>query len=337
MIAAKAPARQTRRSPTPSAEAIRDPKELLQVLQLDAELLPGAQAAARLFPMRVPDDFVARIAPGDPADPLLRQVLPQAAELESVPGFVADPLDEHRASVAPGVLHKYPGRALLIVTGACAVHCRYCFRREFPYADHHAGVDAWQPALAYLAGDSSLREVILSGGDPLTLSNPRLGRLLAALDGIVHLQRLRIHSRAPVVLPARIDDELLETLAQTRLRRVAVIHANHPREIDDTVAAALRRLGSAGVTLFNQSVLLRGVNDAPEILAELSEALFAAGVTPYYLHLLDPVRGAAHFAVKESDALAIMEALRQRLPGYLAPRLVREQPGQLAKTLVERG
>lgn len=309
----------------------------MQVLQLDAELLPGAQAAARLFPMRAPGDFVARIRPGDPADPLLRQVLPQAAELESAPGFVADPLDEQTASVAPGVLHKYPGRALLIVTGACAVHCRYCFRREFPYADHHAGVDEWRPALAYLAADPSLREVILSGGDPLTLSNRRLGELLTALERIPHLQRLRIHSRIPVVSPARIDDELLEILAQTRLRRVAVIHANHPREIDDAAAAALRRLGSAGVTLFNQSVLLRGVNDDPDTLAELSETLFAAGVTPYYLHLLDPVRGAAHFAVKESAALAIMEALRQRLPGYLAPRLVREQPGQLAKTLVERG
>ena len=308
----------------------------MQVLQLDAELLPGAQAAARLFPMRAPGDFVARIRPGDPADPLLRQVLPQAAELESAPGFVADPLDEQTASVAPGVLHKYPGRALLIVTGACAVHCRYCFRREFPYADHHAGVDEWRPALAYLAADPSLREVILSGGDPLTLSNRRLGELLTALERIPHLQRLRIHSRIPVVSPARIDDELLEILAQTRLRRVAVIHANHPREIDDAAAAALRRLGSAGVTLFNQSVLLRGVNDDPDTLAELSETLFAAGVTPYYLHLLDPVRGAAHFAVKESAALAIMEALRQRLPGYLAPRLVREQPGQLAKTLVER-
>ncbi len=309
----------------------------MQVLQLDAELLPGAQAAARLFPMRAPGDFVARIRPGDPADPLLRQVLPQAAELESAPGFVADPLDEQTASVAPGVLHKYPGRALLIVTGACAVHCRYCFRREFPYADHHAGVDEWRPALAYLAADPSLREVILSGGDPLTLSNRRLGELLTALERIPHLQRLRIHSRIPVVSPARIDDELLEILAQTRLRRVAVIHANHPREIDDAAAAALRRLGSAGVTLFNQSVLLRGVNDDPDTLAELSETLFAAGVTPYYLHLLDPVRGTAHFAVKESAALAIMEALRQRLPGYLAPRLVREQPGQLAKTLVERG
>ncbi len=309
----------------------------MQVLQLDAELLPGAQAAARLFPMQAPGDFVARIRPGDPADPLLRQVLPQAAELESAPGFVADPLDEQTASVAPGVLHKYPGRALLIVTGACAVHCRYCFRREFPYADHHAGVDEWRPALAYLAADPSLREVILSGGDPLTLSNRRLGELLTALERIPHLQRLRIHSRIPVVSPARIDDELLEILAQTRLRRVAVIHANHPREIDDAAAAALRRLGGAGVTLFNQSVLLRGVNDNPDTLAELSETLFAAGVTPYYLHLLDPVRGTAHFAVKESAALAIMEALRQRLPGYLAPRLVREQPGQLAKTLVERG
>jgi EF-P beta-lysylation protein EpmB len=316
------------------ASAIRDPAELLRVLNLDPALLPTARVAAQ-FPLRAPRGFVARMRSGDPDDPLLRQVLPLAAELETAPGFVADPLGEQALQAVPGVLHKYPGRALLIVTGVCAVHCRYCFRREFPYAEHHAGIDEWRPALAYLAGDPSLREVILSGGDPLALADRRLGKLLAALDRLPHLERLRIHSRIPIVLPERIDDGLLETLARTRLRLVVVIHANHPHEIDEAVGGALERLASVGATLLNQTVLLRGVNDAPGILAELSETLFAARVLPYYLHLLDPVCGTAHFAVKESAALAIMKVLRQRLPGYLVPRLVREQPGQLAKTPVE--
>ena len=335
MITAKGISRQAPLWQQALASAIRDPDELLRVLNLDPALLPTARAAAAQFPLRAPRGFVARMRSGDPDDALLRQVLPLAAELEPAPGFVADPLGEQALQAAPGVLHKYPGRALLIVTGACAVHCRYCFRREFPYAENHAGIDEWRPALAYLAGDPSLREVILSGGDPLALANQRLGELLAALDRLPHLERLRIHSRMPIVLPERIDDELLETLTRTRLRRVVVIHANHPHEIDKAVGAALERLASVGATLLNQTVLLRGVNDAPGILAELSETLFAARVLPYYLHLLDPVCGTAHFEVKENVALSIMKVLRQRLPGYLVPRLVREQPGQLAKTPVE--
>ncbi|MFZ1642955.1 MAG: EF-P beta-lysylation protein EpmB, partial [Candidatus Contendobacter sp.] len=249
-------------------------------------------------------------------------------------GFVADPVGDRAAQAAPGVLHKYHGRALLLVTGACAVHCRYCFRREYPYAESHAGVDRWRPALAYLAGDSSLREVILSGGDPLSLSDRRLSALLVELDRIPHLERLRIHSRLPIVLPERVDDGLLEQLTRTRLRPVLVVHVNHPREIDDLVRVALARLAAAGVTLLNQSVLLHGVNDSAAVLAELSEALFAARVLPYYLHLLDPVCGAAHFYVNKTEASAMMKVLRQRLPGYLAPRLVCEQPGQPAKTPV---
>lgn len=317
------------------AQAITDPVELLRELALDPARLPGAQAAALKFPLRVPRGFVARMRQGDPNDPLLRQVLPLAAELDPALGFEADPLNEHVAQAVSGVLHKYHGRALLIATGVCAVHCRYCFRREFPYAEAYAGTDQWRPALAYLGSDPSLREVILSGGDPLALSNQRLETLLAALEHIPHLERLRIHSRLPIVLPERVDDGLLDVLTRTRLRPVLVVHANHPHEIDGTVVKALESLATAGVTLLNQSVLLRGVNDDAAILAALSEALFAARVLPYYLHLLDQVQGAAHFAVKESAAFAIMNVLRQRLPGYLAPRLVREQPGQLAKTLVE--
>ncbi|KAB2936241.1 MAG: EF-P beta-lysylation protein EpmB [Candidatus Contendobacter sp.] len=334
MIPVKTLSRQVPRWQRELARAITDPAELLRELELDPALLSAAQVAAARFSLRVPRGFVARMTKGDPDDPLLRQILPLGVELEATPGFVTDPVGDQAAQAAPGVLHKYHGRALLIVTGACAVHCRYCFRREYPYADSHAGVDEWRPALAYLAGDSSLREVILSGGDPLSLSDRRLGALLAALDRIPHLERLRIHSRQTIVLPERVDGGLLDLLAQTRLRPVLVVHANHPREIDAAVRAALTRLAEAGVTLLNQSVLLRGVNDSAAVLAELSEALFAARVLPYYLHLLDPVRGAAHFDVNKTEASAMIKTLRQRLPGYLMPRLVREQPGQLAKTPV---
>ncbi|MEI2772720.1 MAG: EF-P beta-lysylation protein EpmB [Candidatus Competibacter sp.] len=332
MILTKTDSRQVPGWQQELARAITEPAELLRELVLDLALLPAARAAAARFPLRVPRGFVARMRQGDPDDPLLRQVLPLAAELSPVPGFVADPVDDQAARAAPGVLHKYHGRVLLIATGACAIHCRYCFRREFPYSENHAGGDSWRPALNYLSQDRSLREVILSGGDPLSLSDRRLGALLAELERIPHLERLRIHSRQPIVLPERVDDGLLDLLARTRLRPILVIHANHPREIDDTVRRVLERLAGIGVTLLNQSVLLRGVNDTVPTLVELSEVLFTARVLPYYLHLLDRVQGAAHYEVNETEASTIMEVLRQRLPGYLVPRLVREQPGQLAKT-----
>ncbi len=334
MITANAFSRQVPAWQRELARAVTDPEELLRLLELDPALSPAARAAAQSFPLRVPRGFVARMGKGDPNDPLLRQVLPLAVELEPAPGFISDPVGDQAALAAPGVLHKYHGRALLLVTGACAVHCRYCFRRDFPYAETHAGADQWRPALAYLAANADIREVILSGGDPLTLSDRRLGALLADLDRIPHLRRLRIHSRLPVVLPERVDDDLLSLITHIRLRPVLVIHANHPREIDESVGAALQRLAAAGVTLLNQSVLLRGVNDDAATLAELSEALFAAQVMPYYLHLLDRVCGAAHFEVKEAEASVIMKMLRRRLPGYLTPRPVREQPGRSAKTPV---
>lgn len=314
------------------AQAIRDPAELLKELALDPALLPIAEATP--FPLRVPRGFVAKMRKGDPDDPLLRQIWPLAAESIPVPGFVADPVGDQAAQAVPGVLHKYHGRVLLIVTGACAVHCRYCFRREFPYAEAQTNLKDWQPVLDYLAGDTSIREVILSGGDPLSLSNQRLEVLLTGLERIPHLVRLRIHSRLPIVLPERVDEGLLAMLATTRLQPVMVVHANHPREIDTTVRTALQRFRETGVTLLNQSVLLRGVNDEASLLVDLSEALFTAGVLPYYLHLLDRVCGAAHYEVNETEASAIMATLRERLPGYLLPRLVRDQPGQLAKTPV---
>ncbi|PIE83436.1 MAG: EF-P beta-lysylation protein EpmB [Candidatus Contendobacter odensis] len=330
IIPAKTSVRQESGWQQAMANAIRDPAELLKVLHLDPESLPIASLAATQFSLRVPRGLVAQMRQGDPNDPLLRQVWPRAAETADVSGFVADPVGDQQARTAPGVLHKYQGRALLIVTGACAVHCRYCFRREYPYSDH-AGMDNWQPALAYLKADASIDEIILSGGDPLSLSNQRLSVLLAQLAVIPHLQRLRIHTRQPVVLPERVDGELLTLLMKSRLQKIIVIHANHPREISAAVSLALSRLSSTGATLLNQSVLLRGVNDCAETLAVLSKVLFTAGVLPYYLHALDRVRGSAHFEVKEKRASAIMEALRQRLPGYLVPRFVREQPDQLSK------
>ena len=311
--------------------AIGDPAELLAAVGLSHEWLPAAQAAARLFPLRVPRGFVARMRPRDPHDPLLRQVLPLAEECLAVAGFVDDPVGDRAAMVAPGVLHKYEGRVLLTVTGACAVHCRYCFRRHFPYAEANPAADQWRGALEYIAGDESIGEAILSGGDPLTLSDRRLAGLARELAAIPHLRRLRLHTRLPIVLPERVDDELLDWLGATGLRTVMVVHANHANEIDASVRAALARLKAAGVELLNQSVLLRGVNDSDAALAGLSETLFAAGVLPYYLHQLDRVQGAAHFEVTEETARRLMAELHRRLPGYLVPRLVREVPGAPGK------
>jgi EF-P beta-lysylation protein EpmB len=308
------------------ARAITDPAELLAAVGLGEEWLPAATAAARLFPLRVPRGFVERMRPRDPRDPLLRQVLPLAEECLAVEGFGADPVGDLSAMVVPGVLHKYHGRVLLTATGACAVHCRYCFRRHFPYAEANPVVDQWRQALDYIAGDVSITEVILSGGDPLSLSDRRLADLARRLEAISHLRRLRLHTRLPVVLPERVNDELRDWLGATRLKTAVVVHANHANEIDAGVIAALAGLKASGAELLNQSVLLRGVNDSTEALVALSEKLFEAGVLPYYLHLLDKVQGAAHFEVEEAAARRLMAELNRQLPGYLVPRLVREIP-----------
>lgn len=316
------------------ARAITDPAELVELLRLDPALVEPARRVARAFPLRVPRGYVARMRPADPTDPLLRQVLPLDAEEQPAAGFTRDPVGDLASTVGPGLLHKYEGRVLLTTTGACAVHCRYCFRRHFPYADENPATDGWGRALAHIAGDRSIHEVILSGGDPLTLSDARLASLVDALARIAHVDRLRVHTRLPIVLPSRITDELCRLLTRTRLASVVVVHANHPNEMDSHVVAALERLRRAGVLLLNQSVLLRGVNDDPVVLASLSERLIAAGVVPYYLHLLDRVEGAAHFDVDEQTATRIGAELSRRLPGYLVPRLVREEPGAPAKTVI---
>jgi EF-P beta-lysylation protein EpmB len=312
-------------------EAVASVGELLDLLGLEAASV-GADGRSD-FPLRVPRSFVARMRPGDPRDPLLAQVLPVAAERRAPPGFTRDPLAEAAASPAPGLLHKYRGRALLVLTGACGVHCRYCFRRHFPYAEHRDR-DA-RAALAYVAAEPSIEEVIVSGGDPLALADERLAALAEAIAAIPHVRRLRLHTRMPIVLPERVDDALTAWLAASPLQKVVVVHANHPQEIDGEVAGALRRLGATGATLLNQAVLLAGVNDAAATQRELGETLFAAGVLPYYLHLLDRVAGAAHFAVDEAAARRIMAELTASTPGYLVPRLVREVPGAPAKVPVD--
>lgn len=314
------------------AEAITRPEELAEALGLSPQALVGAQAASRNFRLRVPRSFVARMRPGDLGDPLLRQVLPVAAELADEAAYVDDPVGERDALRARGLLQKYYGRALLVTTATCAVHCRYCFRREFPYAQQNGGeAERWSEALAEIRADASLEEIILSGGDPLSLSNARLASLTRALAAIPHVRRIRVHTRQPVVLPSRVDEGLLQWLRTAALPTVLVLHVNHPNELDAQLAAACGKLRATGVTLLNQSVLLAGVNDDVEVLSELSQRLFAAGVLPYYLHALDRVRGAAHFAVPDERAQSLAGQLAARLPGYLVPRLVREVPGAPTK------
>ena len=334
MIAVNRPAGQPGRWQETLREAATDPAGLLEDLGLDPALNGPALEAAARFPLKVPGPFLDRIVRGDAADPLLRQVLPVAAELEDTTGYMADPVGDLASAEAPGVLHKYAGRALLIATGSCAIHCRYCFRREFPYGEHIASGGRFREALARIDADPSIEEVILSGGDPLSLSNARLTELGAGIEAIAHVRRLRIHTRHPVVLPQRVDEGLLGWLDRLRLPVVMVIHANHAREIDREVQEALAALANRRAMLLNQSVLLRGVNDSLDALQALSERLAEVRVLPYYLHLLDRVRGAAHFEVSEARGRELVEGLRSRLPGYLVPRLVREVPGERSKTPV---
>lgn len=314
------------------ANAISDPAELLRRLNIENSSLSCAPNAASGFRLRVPEAYLSRIHKGDPDDPLLLQVLPLQQELQHATGYSQDPLGEMNSMPAPGVLRKYNGRALLTLTGACAVHCRYCFRRHFPYGAANPTKEQWNRTLEYLNNNTDIIEVILSGGDPLTLNDRRLTWLVSDLDEITHLKRLRIHSRLPVVIPSRVSKPLTDWLSATRLQKILVNHANHANEIDSQVRQAMQLLTDTGTVLLNQSVLLRGINDKSEILAELSERLFSIGVLPYYLHQLDPVDGAAHFAVDDKLAIKLHKELLARLPGYLVPRLVREQAGMPSKT-----
>jgi EF-P beta-lysylation protein EpmB len=312
--------------------AVRDPAELLERLKLPASLLPAALRAAKQFPLLVPLSFLERMEPGNPRDPLLLQVLPLDLEEESDSGFQDDALEESSCHIAPGVLQKYSGRALMIVTGVCAVHCRYCFRRHYPYENEPRRLEEWRPAIEAISRDESLQEILLSGGDPLTLSDRRLTDLCVALDAIPHLHRLRFHTRLPIVIPSRVTDGLIQLVKSLRVTPIFVVHANHPREINAECARALRQLVNAGITVLNQSVLLRGINDSADALTELSLKLVDLGVMPYYLHQLDRVTGTTHFEVSESAGRELIQELQTRLPGYAVPRYVREIPGESYKT-----
>ena len=314
--------------------AITDPKELLERLSLPNELLEQAQAASQLFPLRVPLEFLSRMELGNPNDPLLKQVLPIRDEFIQTPGFTEDPLNESDARPTPGVVHKYKDRALLILSGACAINCRYCFRRHFPYSDNQLSGEHWQRALAYLKEHTELREVIFSGGDPLVTSDHRFSKMVADLEAIPHLERLRVHTRLPVVIPSRVTDQLNDTLHNSRLNCVVVLHINHANEIDQSLSDAVTQLKQSGATILNQAVLLKGVNDSADEQVRLSRALFSAGILPYYLFLFDPVAGASHFDIPIERGKEIFTQMQRELPGYLVPRLAKEISGKTSKTLL---
>ena len=315
-------------------DAIRDPVELCRLLRLPEECETGALLGARQFSVFVPRGYLAKMVPGDPADPLLRQVLPLATESEAIDGFSTDPVGEAQAKLQPGLIHKYHGRVLMVTTGTCAVHCRYCFRRHFPYSNTPRGLSAWMPALERIASDRTVTEVVLSGGDPLTLVDGVLSDLIDRLARISHLRRIRLHTRLPVMIPERITDRLLDAIRQTRLMAVVVVHVNHPAELDRSVCDAMSRLVAAGIPVLNQSVLLRGVNDDADILEQLCLRLVENRIIPYYLHQLDRVEGAAHFEVPIPHGRQLVETLRTRLPGYAVPRYVQDLPGQPSKTIL---
>ncbi len=305
---------------------------LLEFLGLPKEL--GDTSAEQQFKSRVPYGFALRMQRENPADPLLLQVLAQRAELNTDSAYTADPLQEQSANPIPGLIHKYQGRVLLTLTGACAINCRYCFRRHFPYQENNPGREGWQIAVDYIKNNQQIHEVILSGGDPMLASNEVFERLLTQLENIDHVDTLRIHSRIPVVLPERFDDIWLKRLQSSRLKKVMVLHCNHVQELDDSVAKACQNLKAHGFYLLNQSVLLANINDNAQILADLSRRLFAFGVLPYYLHVLDKVAGAIHFDMPQAHALAIYHELQSLLPGYLVPKLAREEAGKAHKTLI---
>lgn len=316
------------------SDLITDPEELLQILELDADNSPYSLEALAQFPLKAPRPFVDRIEKGNWHDPLLMQIWPSAAEDAQTEGFVADPLNEEEFNPVPGLLHKYQGRVLLTAAPHCAVHCRYCFRRHFDYRANSPSRAQWERAFSYVANDSSIEEVILSGGDPLALSDSQFQWLLQRLADIDSLTTVRIHTRLPVVIPQRITSELVRCLGESRLNIVVVLHCNHRQELDSEVGAGIDALGDVGVTMLNQAVVLKDVNDNSSALIDLNKALFRHNVLPYYLHMPDQVAGTEHFYVTDQDATELIKALHAALPGYLVPRLVRENPGERGKTRI---
>jgi EF-P beta-lysylation protein EpmB len=316
------------------ADAFDNIEDLCRYLDLSPDDLPISVAATENFPLRVPLSFAACIEKGNPRDPLLRQVLPVNEELAVYPGFNTDPVGDLAAATQTGVLHKYQGRVLFINTGSCAINCRYCFRRNFPYSELQLSKQKEQAAILSIQEDASITEVILSGGDPLLLSDARLTRLMGQLAEIKHLKRIRIHTRLPIVLPARITDEFIDTLKLSPKQIILILHCNHANELNERVIVACNTLKNSGITLFNQSVLLKGVNDDADILCDLSEQLFSHGVIPYYLHLLDKATGTGHFEVSKERALELIQQVQATLPGYLVPKLVTEQTGAASKQYI---
>lgn len=314
------------------AHCYTDPVALGQTLQLDAEWVEHHAKARQLFAMRVPRPFVALMEPGNPHDPLLQQVLPHQAEFTETPGFSADPLIEKDVMGPTGLLHKYKSRVLIVLRGGCAVNCRYCFRRHFPYQEHKVGQAELAHIETYIREHSELNEVILSGGDPMMAKDYHLADLFQRFAAIDHIKRVRIHSRFPVVLPQRLTPEFTHVMTQTRLQTVLVLHINHPQEIGAELRSRVALLKQQGVLVLNQSVLLKGINDTVPVLAQLSEDLFDAGILPYYIHQLDRVQGAAHFEVSEGQARLLMQGLLAELPGFLVPKWVREEGGKPSKT-----
>lgn len=316
------------------AQAIRQPKELLDYVGLDAGSMGYSEKAIQQFPLRVPLVFANRIKKKDLHDPILRQIFPYIEEENNCEGFIADPLAEANVQPVKGLLHKYNSRVLSITTGACAIHCRYCFRRHFPYQESSANGEHLQQSLEYIEKDESIKEVILSGGDPLTLSDRRLIALCQSLSKINHIERIRFHTRVPVVLPDRLTTELIEKLALTGKTIIFVLHINHANEIDDAVISNIRLLQKYNMMVLNQSVLLKGVNDNVQSLISLSERLVENQVIPYYLHLLDPVAGAAHYNVDEQQAKQLIETMHATASGYLVPKLVKEEIEKPGKSLL---
>lgn len=306
--------------------------DLLDFLQLPKNL--AESLAEQQFKTRVPLGFAERMQKGNPQDPLLLQVLAIREELTISEHYTSDPLQESTTNPIPGLIHKYASRVLLTLTGACAINCRYCFRRHFPYEENNPGRAGWDEAFRYIQNDKQINEVILSGGDPLLTKDVILDELLEKLSLIDHVKTIRIHTRIPVVLPERINNGLLNCLEKTRFNKVIVLHCNHPQELDQNVADACSALRQAGCHLLNQSVYLKGINNNAQILAQLSERLFSFGVLPYYLHVLDKVQGAAHFDTQINQVLDTYQIMQSLLPGYLVPRLAREEPGLLHKTLL---
>ena len=314
------------------AQAIREPNALIDYLELPNKPFYDALQANKNHQLLAPLGYLDKIQKGNWNDPLLKQILPIEDEMLEVKGYVSDPVGDLNASMASGVLQKYQGRALIITTGTCAIHCRYCFRKEYPYSDAKPATNNWQQVIKAIRSDPSLHEIILSGGDPLILSDQRLTSLCQQLAAIPHIHTLRFHTRLPVVLPQRIDANFLHWFTALPLNKVVVIHANHANEIDAVVGDKLRALTQSGATVLNQSVLLKGVNNSVEALENLSQQLFHYQTLPYYLHLLDKVKGTAHFDIQQQQALILMKKLRNRLPGYLVPKLVREVSGKRSKS-----